>query len=142
MKIFLIVSIIITNTNAVEFYLQHLGTSVSVEEASERPFCGNKYCLEDAELLFYAATQNSSVDPCVDFKEFSMGTFIKYRAHHERNHKKGFEEENKQIQRERLRKLVASKTNDDEPRVSKVMKNFFRKCVSSSKCTFKAKNIF
>lgn len=115
-----------------EFELQFIGNHFNDVQAQSRDFCNNKYCLSDSQILFYAATQNASVDPCLDFKEFSMGTFIKYRALHERYFSIGLLADNQRIHEERLRKLLATKTDENDTRVFKVLKNFFSKCVDSS----------
>lgn len=52
-------------------------------------FCGSKICLLDGSRLLDSATDNKSVTPCDDFKEFSMGKFIKYRALHDRYDRSG-----------------------------------------------------
>lgn len=130
---FFVICLLILSANAVEFALQYIGDSLSIDEANTRDFCENKYCLADSELLFYAATQNASVDPCVDFKEFSVGTLIKDRASNDRYTAIGFLQDTERQHGERLRKLLASKIGEtNEPRVFKVIKNFFVKCIRSS----------
>lgn len=116
-----------------EFDLQYIGDSLNDVEAQGRNFCTTKYCVGDSQILFYSATQNASVDPCLDFKEFSMGTFIKYRALHERYFAIGLLQDTQSLHDERQRKLLAKKVDvKSSGRVFKVMKNFFSKCVSSS----------
>lgn len=133
MKKIILLLFFVLSANAAEFYLQYIGDSLNNEEAQTREFCTTKYCVGDSQILFYAATQNASVDPCVDFKEFSMGTLIKYRALHERYFSIGLLPETQRLHEERLRKLLASKkVNPNDPRVYKIMRNFFSKCVSSS----------
>lgn len=119
-----------------EFELQFIGDTIHHDEAAARNFCDSKFCIGDSQILFYAATQNSSVDPCLDFKEFSMGTLIKYRALHERYFAVGLSQDVTKMHEERLRKLLATKSEDKDPRVFKVMRNFFEKCVSSSESKF------
>lgn len=115
-----------------EFELQYLGDSLTDEEAQARVFCNTKYCIEDSQILFYAATQNNSVDPCLDFKEFSMGTLIRYRALHERYFAIGLQNDVQNLHQERIRKSLNAEIQKDDPRMFKVLKNFFGKCVSSS----------
>ena len=127
----------VLSVNAAEFYLQYIGDSLNNEDAQTRDFCTTKYCIGDSQILFYAATQNISVEPCTDFKEFSMGTLIRYRALHERYFAIGLLPDTQRLHEERLRKLLASKkVKSIDPRVFKVMRNFFTNCVSSSKFTF------
>ena len=128
------IQFLILSANAAEFSLQYIGNSISQKEAEDQALCTNKYCVQDAQLLFYAATQNASVDPCVDFKEFSVGTFIKYRALNDRYEGIGLEFDLEKQTNERFRKLLVSVIDEkNDIRVFKVMKNFFRKCVDSSK---------
>lgn len=115
-----------------EFELQYIGDSFNDNEAREREFCTTKLCIEDSQILFYAASQNVSVDPCLDFKEFSMGTFIKYRALHERYFAVGLQYDVKKAHNERQRKTLTAKIQESDSRIFKIMKNFFEKCVSSS----------
>lgn len=124
--------LIVFNVKA-EFDLQYIGDSLNDEAAKGRNFCNSKFCVGDSQILFYAATQNSSVDPCVDFKEFSMGTLIKYRALHERYFAIGLLQDTQMLHDERQRKLLAKKLDTKtDGRVFKILKNFFSKCVSSS----------
>lgn len=115
-----------------EFELQYLGDSLTDDEAQAREFCNTKYCIEDSQILFYAATQNNSVDPCSDFKEFSMGTLIRYRALHERYFSIGLQSDVMKLHEERVRKSLNADIHEDDTRMFKVLKNFFGKCVSSS----------
>lgn len=116
-----------------EFNLQFIGDSLTTDEAEGREFCTSKYCVGDTQILFYAATQNASVHPCTDFKEFSMGTLIKYRALHERYFAIGLLQDTQKHHEERLRKQLAKKIDETKDvRVFKVMRNFHAKCVSSS----------
>ena len=129
--------LLLLNVNAKEFINQYIGSSLSIKEANERDLCTNKYCLFDSELLFYAATQNASVDPCVDFKEFSVGTFKKYRAIDDRFGFRGLDLDLDDLRLETIRKLLASKIDEkNDSRVVKIMKNTFGKCVNSSECKF------
>lgn len=66
------------------FEMQFLGNYLSDDQYQSLEFCSNEYCIADSDRLFYAATQNTSVEPCDDFKEFSVGSFLKYRALNER----------------------------------------------------------
>jgi hypothetical protein len=115
-----------------QFELQFLGDYVSMNEIEKRYFCETKFCVEDAHDLFYSATQNVSVKPCDDFKEFALGTFIKYRAVSERDLFNGFSSDVQKNFNERQRKVLAAKVDEEkDSRVVKIMKNFFKKCVTS-----------
>lgn len=141
-KAFLFLLLVLVLSVNAEFDLQYIGDSLSSDEAQEREFCTTKYCVGDTEILFYAATQNSSVLPCNDFKEFSMGTLIKYRALHERYFAVGLLQDTQKYHEERLRKQLAKKVDEkSDVRVFKVMRNFFAKCVSSSEFEFQGQQL-
>lgn len=131
MKDIFLICFLVSIVNA-GFDLQLIGDSVSKYEAEKKDLCGTKYCVLDSELLFTAATQNASVDPRVDFKEFALGNFIKFRALNDRYYSIGMRLKVRKSHDERFRKALASKITENEPRVFKVMKNFFKKCVTSS----------
>lgn len=139
MKIILLLVLIVASVHC-EFDLQYIGDSLSDEEAAARTLCTTEYCIGDSQLLFYSATQNTSVDPCTDFKEFTMGTLIKYRALNERYFAIGLQQDVTKLHDERQRKLLAAPFNKKkDPRVFKAMKNFFSKCVSSSEFKFEGR---
>lgn len=115
-----------------QFQSQFVGSFVSKAEQSKRDFCGSKQCLVDAEILFLAASQNLSANPCNDFKEFSLGTFIKYRALNDRYQYRGLQTDLDDIFREKSRKILSDKNDVDDSRVIKVLKNYFANCVNSS----------
>lgn len=113
------------------FDLQFIGDYVSEEDASARDYCGTKYCLTDGEILFSAASQNKSTEPCDDFKEFSLGQFIKYRALNDRRRKNGFMLDVESAHSERQRKVLSETVKENDTLVVKVTKNYFAKCVDS-----------
>lgn len=112
--------------------LQFIGSEVSAEEQSKENFCESKYCVLDSNYLFLSATQNKSVKPCEDFKEFALGTFIKYRAISDRKPSIGFYADNDDAYNLRLRKMLAAKENEKDTRVTKAMKKLYAKCVNSN----------
>lgn len=129
--LFILTTIAIKNSTA-QFDLQYLGKYVTLETEKSREFCDTKLCLMDQNDLFYAATQKATVDPCSDFKEFSLGTFIKYRALNDRYAHNGFADDVQRKHDEERRKVLAEKIDDlKDSRVFKVMKNSFEKCVTS-----------
>lgn len=119
------------STNGQSFELQFIGDSVSEEDASNRDYCESRYCVRDGEILFSAASQNKSIEPCDDFKEFALGQFIKYRALNDRNRKNGFMLDVEAAHSERQRKVLSAKVKENDAIVVKVTKNYFAKCVDS-----------
>lgn len=114
-----------------QFDLQYIGDYVTHEDEAKRQFCDTKYCLLDADNLFNAATQNVTVQPCSDFKEFALGTFIKYRAINDRDRYNGFLLDVQAAHHERQRKILAAKVDNKDTQLTKSMKIFFSKCVDS-----------
>lgn len=136
MALTVLILLFLTTASFAQFDLQHLGKYVSVEQRIEEEVCETKYCMLDANYLFYAATQNSTVEPCDDFREFAMGTFIKFRALNDRYEFNGFDLDLLNDYWELLRKVLAAEINEEkDSRIHKVMKNHFRKCVSSGEST-------
>lgn len=112
------------------------GNTLSVEEYQKLDLCESKWCLEDANRILEDMSYNKSVTPCADFDEFTCGTFHQNRAHNERyeyvGYKKNYE---KQID-EQLEKMLKFPIKDKEVKAVKLAKNFYQKCVNSSKLQF------
>lgn len=130
-KLIILVFFVIANV-AGQFDLQFIGDSITSDSEQKRDYCNSKYCLLDANNLFYAATQNSSITACDDFKEFSLGTFIKYRAVDDRERYNGLWGDVQNAHNEQKRKFLAEKINSKDSRVVKVMKKFFDHCVNAT----------
>lgn len=64
--------------------LEFFGNYLNDDQNWRDELCVTKECLLDAGRLAEGATRQWSSHPCVDFLEFSMGNFIKFRALHER----------------------------------------------------------
>lgn len=112
--------------------LQFLGDYISKEEATNRNLCDTKYCLSDANYLGLAATQNKLIRPCDDFKEFTVGTFIKYRSVNERDHYAGFSNDIDLEHIDRLRKTLEALEDEESVQITKTMAEIFAKCVDSN----------
>jgi hypothetical protein len=131
---FFILVVLITFTRA-EFELEFLGNYVSEDEEKSRDFCESKYCAMDTNELLYAATQNASVDPCVDFKEFALGIYIKFRALNDRYEFNGFQSDMQKAHIHRQKTVLAAEIDKkNDTRIFKVMKNFYQKCIDAGKC--------
>lgn len=111
--------------------LQFIGEFISEENATGKVLCETKYCLSDANYLGLAATQDKSVRPCDDFKEFTLGTFLKYQSVNERNRYAGFSIEIVFEITDRLRKSLEAPVNEADTQVTKEMKKMFAQCVDS-----------
>jgi hypothetical protein len=117
-----------------QFELEYLGKYVDEEEETLRNFCELKYCLLDTNELVYAATQNENVDPCVDFKEFALGSFIKFRAVNDRYSYNGFQLDMQNAHHHRQKIVLQAEIDEEnDTRIFKVMKDFYQKCVDASK---------
>lgn len=129
---------IIIVLNIIPFYVdcqfdsQYLGNYLTFDQYNKLELgCDTTICLRDAQRLRLAATQNKTIEPCDDFKEFSMGQFIKLRAPDDRLQTVGFSNDLNALDWERYRKVLAAKIKDDDIRPSKIAKNYYRKCVNS-----------
>src|SRR5690349_13117206 len=119
MKIFLLIFAFSSIEAQNSFDLQYLGKSLSPEKAAERNLCETKYCLLDAQYLFSAATQNESVRPCDDFKEFAVGTFVKYQSVNDRLPYVGFFADYQLNYYKKVRKVLSEPVNVNDSRISK-----------------------
>lgn len=57
----ILIVIVIVAVTVAQFDHQYIGNSISLNETKTREYCEQKFCLIDADFLFYAATQNSSI---------------------------------------------------------------------------------
>lgn len=122
----ILMTILISKTFS--FESQFLGNYLSVEEYEARDFCSTKVCILDNDRLIYAATSNSSIKPCEDFKNFAMGEFLTHRVPNDRYHYIGFQNDVERLQKQRQRVVLKSPIASDDPRLIKLLKSFFVKC--------------
>lgn len=113
------------------FEVQVFGDSISIEEYNSREFCSSKYCIMDSNRLISSVTQNKSIRPCDDFKTYAMGEFLKYRAINDRYPVLSFEIEVQNRFDSKERVLLSKAINDNDPKMFKVIKNYYHKCVTS-----------
>lgn len=125
--------LISTQPSPYGFKVQFIGNTryVSPHEEAQREFCENFWCTNDAEILFTRASQYKSSDPCVDFKNFSVGTALDVGAVNERYPYRGLISEVEFKFWERLRRILAEKIQKSDNRVYKIAKNSFQRCVKS-----------
>lgn len=115
------------------FESQYLGNFLTYDQYNNLELaCYSKLCLNDAKRLLLVATQNKTVEPCDDFKEFALGEFLKYRALNDRYRHVGFDNDIQLFHWERQRKVLAATIKSYDIRPLKIAKNYFLKCVTSS----------
>lgn len=132
-KLLFVLNIVFTFVNC-QFESQYLGNYLTFEEYNHLEIgCDTKICLRDSQYLLLSATQNKTIEPCEDFKEFSMGRFIKLGALDDRKESIGFFTDIYALDWERIRKVLAAKITKHDIRPLKIAKNYFRKCVNSGK---------
>lgn len=132
---FLSIFVVILNFVLSQFVNQFVGKDLNDIRKQNKciDFCESKECLTDANLLFFAASQNSTIKPCENFLEFSLGNFIKFVVLNDRYLYKGLQSDVEDNQIQRYRKILSAKSKPNETRIFKVIKNYFSKCVNSSK---------
>lgn len=116
-----------------QFKLQYIGNQIDDDGLLKRDYCTTKQCLVDSQILFLAASQNESVTPCEDFREFALGDFIKHSALNERYQFIGLQNDIDEIYKEKFRKVLTSKLQSNQSRTFGIIKSYFSKCTNSSK---------
>ena len=130
--LWIIITVVNLATVNCQFESQYLGHHYTREEYDNLGLgCDTTICLRDAQRLLLAATQNKTIEPCDDFKEFSMGRFDELGALNERYDSIGFENDVKLLDWERYRKVLATRINEKDIKPIKIAKNYFQKCVNS-----------
>ena len=133
MKFQRLLIVFLFSLSSAQFNIQnYLNCSINVDSKNQ-VLCESKVCILDTDLIFTAATQDSSVLPCSDFPEFAIGSFKKYRALNDRYQYKGMQSDVEEIHREKSRKVLSEKVKENEPHLFKVFKRYFSMCVNSSK---------
>ena len=115
------------------FGTDYIGNSVSVEDYKKFNLCLNKVCVRDAKRFLSFASYNNDTDPCMNFKEFSSGHFYEFRATNDRYRFIGLSNEFQRQKQHRLKRILREKIEDNEPKVFKLMKSYFQKCVDHGK---------
>lgn len=113
------------------FDIQIFGDYLNKEEYNNRTFCSTKICIQDSDRLIESVTQNKTIRPCDDFKTFAMGEFLNTRVINERYPLLGFEIETRQMNDEKMRNILKRPIKKSEPKMFKVIKSFYQKCVNS-----------
>lgn len=116
-----------------DFETDFLGDYISDEEYNNRTLCWTQVCMEDSGRLIYAADHNShKKEPCEDFKTFAMGNFFEHRVLNERYTFSGFDLDVNQQYAERQKRIMKKPFDHADPKIFKVIKNFFKQCINSS----------
>lgn len=133
-KLIIVINVVPLFVDCASFENQYLGHSITFDQYNDLELaCDTMICLRDAQRLLLPETQNKTIEPCDDFKEFAVGQFIKFRALNERYEYLGFNYELQLLNWERLRKVLARRINDTDIKPFKIAKNYFQKCVNSGK---------
>ncbi|KAG5668209.1 hypothetical protein PVAND_016158 [Polypedilum vanderplanki] len=107
---------------------------VTAEDELRRNYCNNYWCTNDAHYLFTKSSQYPYVDPCVDFKNFTVNQVEEVDVPDDRTQFLGFNSIIIDAYDERIRKVVAAKFDpikDENSRIIKIVKNTFSQCLKS-----------
>lgn len=115
------------------FPVEYIGNTFTVKEYKDLNICNSRVCLRDAKRVIAHASLKSDSNPCNDFCEFACGHFFEFRATNDRHDYIGFENVLERQNQHRLKKILRVKINKEEPKIFKIVKSLFQKCVNSSK---------
>lgn len=132
--LFFSVFLLLFSKSYCEFPTNFLGNYLSDEEYENSNFCWTELCMKDSGRLIEAADHNSNKTlPCDDFKTFAMGNFFEHRVPNDRYRILGFFlDVNLQFD-EKQKRILLKPVNETEPKMFKVMKRFFQRCINTRK---------
>lgn len=116
------------------FNVQYIGSDryVSKDEEQNRTFCENYWCTNDASMLFTQSSQYPNVDPCVDFKNFTIGKLFEVEQINDRNLYRGLQKNLEDRFYNRIRRVLSEKISETgDNRIVKVLKSTFKQCIKS-----------
>lgn len=115
-----------------DFSMNYLGNYVSDEEYNNRTLCWTDLCMEDSDRLINAADHDSNkTEPCINFKAFATGEFFKHRVPSNRYRAVGFNLDIVYTHWKRQKKMLLKPITQSDPKMFKVMKSFFRRCIDT-----------
>ena len=113
--------------------INYIGNGLSVEEYKKLSLCNSNVCILDSKRIASYASQSNQSNPCLDMNDFACGNFFQQKK---ANENVGFEIELEEIYFQQLKEVLMIEIKEDEPKVVKVVKEYFQKCNDPSK-TFK-----
>ena len=138
LKLLILVTVSLNGLECIlhSFPVQYIGNSFSVEEYKELNICYSRICLKDAKRYVANVSYRNDSDPCVDFREFACGHFHEFRATNDRHYDIGFRNELERQNQHYLKRILRKKIKKEEPKIIKVLKRYYQKCVSSGEVIF------
>lgn len=112
------------------FEIDYIGQTYSEEEFKQLNVSFSNISLRDAKRIISYAWHFDKIDHC-DFEKFACGHFYEYRAVNERYRTIGFQNDLDQRYNDFIKKFLKQETKKDEPKIFKIIKSFYKKCVSS-----------
>lgn len=108
------------------FPIDYIGNQLSLAEYKELNVCETRVCQEDATRFFSCASHKNDSDPCVNFNDFACGNFNKFQSI-------SYDKDLKLEDQHRLKTILSKDIHEDEPKIFKIVKRYFQKCISSGK---------
>ena len=115
------------------FPIKYFGKSFSVEEYKNSSICESRICMRDSKRIIASVSYKDTADPCVNFKEFACGHFYEFKATNDRHSIIGFGNEHLRQHQHRLKRILKLKIHKDDPKIFRIIKSYFHKCVNSGK---------
>jgi hypothetical protein len=95
--------------------------------------CYSKICRLDTSRLLDSSTDQENVEPCDDFKEYSLGKFIRRRREFNDDNESGFLWDIENTFRAKQKNILSVPVmSNEDTKAIKIAKNLFQKCIDRS----------
>lgn len=107
----------------------YIGNGLSVEDYKKLILCDSNVCILDSERSASYASKSNESSPCLDMMNFACGSYFQHKKDNQNN---GFEIELETLYFQQLKEVLNLEIKEEEPKVVKIVKKYFKKCIDPS----------